>query len=285
MTKEKELLDLMLLNIGYAVHHADWNYKNVNSPFARIYLIKEGKARLHLPTHVQELSPGHLYMIPPFTLHSYECNNHFALYYMHIYENPLSNNRILEDFIFPEELNAEHLDVLLINRLYEINPGRELKEYDPSDYDNSSTLMQNIHLHINNPIYNQLETKGILFQLLSRFLALASDKYKITDNRIQDTLRYIRNNIDRNISIKELSDTCHLSKDHFIRLFKKEIKMTPTQYINRKKIEKSQLMILTKNCSIKDIAYNLSFDNISYFNRLFKKYTGITPLEYRHKLK
>ena len=46
--KEKENTDLILLNIGYAVHRADWNYKNVNSPFARIYLVRQGIAKLHL---------------------------------------------------------------------------------------------------------------------------------------------------------------------------------------------------------------------------------------------
>ena len=72
--KEKENTDLILLNIGYAVHRADWNYKNVNSPFARIYLVKEGVAKLHLQDrdHIQLLTPEHLYLIPPFTLHSYK---------------------------------------------------------------------------------------------------------------------------------------------------------------------------------------------------------------------
>jgi hypothetical protein len=60
--------NLILLNIGFAIHQADCNYKNVNSPFARIYLVKEGRAKLHLADRTQELSPGHLYLIPPFRL-------------------------------------------------------------------------------------------------------------------------------------------------------------------------------------------------------------------------
>lgn len=75
--KDKEIIDLILLNIGYAVHHADWNYKNVNSPFARIYMVIEGKAHLHLRKHTQTLTPGHLYIVPPFTLHSYACDGYF----------------------------------------------------------------------------------------------------------------------------------------------------------------------------------------------------------------
>ena len=50
---EQEYTGFILLNIGYAIHQGDWNYKHVNSPFARIYLVKEGTAKLHLPDKVQ----------------------------------------------------------------------------------------------------------------------------------------------------------------------------------------------------------------------------------------
>lgn len=279
-----ETPDLILLNVGFAVHYADWNYKNVNSPFARIYLVQEGKARLHLPEKTQELTPGHLYLIPPFTQHSYECSNYFSLYYIHIYENQTSNERVLEDFIFPVEVAATLLDVSLVKQLFEINPDRDLKRYDPSDYDNSSTLFRTISSHAQTPVSTIFATKGILYLLCSSFLAEAQHKYQITDNRIRKVLRHIRLNIDNPVSIDELSNMCCLSKDHFIRLFKKELQITPVQYINRKKIEKAQLKIITGDLPVKDIAYSLSFDNISYFNRLFRKYTGISPTQYRNDL-
>ena len=98
------------------------------------------------------------------------------------------------------------------------------------------------------------------------------------------TLRYIRKHIHEPITIDELTDICFLSKDHFIRLFKKEMHITPTQYINRKKIERAQLMLLTSGHPIKDIAYSLSFEDVSYFNRLFKKYTKKTPAKYKSNL-
>lgn len=279
-----ETPDFILLNVGFAVHYADWNYKNVNSPFARIYLVQEGKARLHLPEKTQELTPGHLYLIPPFTQHSYECSNYFSLYYIHIYENQTSNERVLEDFIFPVEVAATLLDASLVKQLFEINPDRDLKRYDPSDYDNSSTLFRTISSHAQTPVSTIFATKGILYLLCSCFLAEAQHKYRITDNRIRKVLRHIRLNIDSPVSIDELSDMCCLSKDHFIRLFKKELQITPVQYINRKKIEKAQLKIITGDLPVKDIAYSLSFDNISYFNRLFRKYTGISPTQYRNDL-
>ena len=119
---EQEYTGFILLNIGYAIHQGDWNYKHVNSPFARIYLVKEGTAKLHLPDKVQVLLPGHLYLIPPFTLHSYECDGHYSLYYIHIYEPPHTVRRVLEDYIFPTEIPASSFDAYLVERLMEINP-------------------------------------------------------------------------------------------------------------------------------------------------------------------
>lgn len=282
--KRKEIPELILLNIGLAVHQGDWNYKNVHSPFARIYLVTDGTAKLHLPDGVQDLTPHHLYLIPPFTYHSYECHHYYKHYYIHIYEDHFAGKRILEDYLLPTQVDATLLEVMLVEKLAQINPGRELKQYDPSSYDNTPSLMQNINLHTQNSIYTVMETKGILFQLLALFFKQATNKYETTDNRILQVLQYIRKNVEKPIGIEELIGMCYLSKDHFIRLFKKEMQTTPVQYINQKKIEKAQLMLITGNQSVKDIAYMLSFENVYYFNRLFKKYTGTTPIEYKKGL-
>lgn len=278
-------MQLILLNIGYAIHNADWNYKNVRSPFARIYLVKEGYARLHLPgNRIQDLRPNHLYMIPPFTMHSCECTNHFTLYYIHIYDNQKSDYSILEDLMYPVEIKAKNIDELLVERLFTINPDSALNHNDPKKYDNTTNLIKAINNQINRATHDLLETNGILFQLLSHFMVYSKDKYDIVDNRILRVVKYIRNNIHKDISIEELKDMCCLSKDHFIRLFKNDLQETPTQYIIQRKIERAQLMLITSDLLIKDIAYELSFENISYFNRLFKKATGLTPSDYRKRV-
>jgi len=278
-------LQLILLNVGYSKHNGDWNWKGISSPFARIYYVHEGNAQIFLPQVTQSLTPGRLYMIPPFTLHSYKCDSFFSHFYIHVYEKPSTVENILEDFNFPLELEASSLDNLLIERLLEINPGRELKQYDPHTYDNPPTLIRNIAEDAQQAEYAALETKGILSQLLSRFFRYATPKNAVNDIRISKALNYIRKHIDQNIKINELAEICHLSDDHFIRLFSKEMNCTPIRYINQKKIEKAQLMLLIGRSSIKDIAYGLSFENISYFNRLFKQITHHTPTQYCQTLR
>ena len=276
---KKENINLILLNIARKVHDADWNWKNVTSPFARIYMVESGSAKVIMPDGVHTIKPGFLYLIPAFVTHSYENDSIFTLYYIHIYDE----QNLFDRLSFPFEVEANESDGILIQRLLAINPGRELKRSDPDTYDNFPTLMQNIARNDQFPFYTVIETKGILLQLFSRFLEKACFKQEIADKRIVKVVRYIRENIDRNIGIDELASICYLTNDHFIRLFKKEMQCTPLQYINRKKIEKAQLMLIIGDKSIKNIAYDLSFDNISYFYRLFGKLTGISPNRYKEK--
>lgn len=56
----------------------------------------------------------------------------------------------------------------------------------------------------------------------------------------------------------------------------------PLKYINQKKIEKAQLILVTDSLTVKEVTYRLAFEDYSYFNRLFKKVTGLTPQQYRY---
>jgi len=283
MNKDELKRDLILLNVGYAYHNADWNWKNVNSPFARIHYVKNGTAKIILEDGAFELKKDHLYLTPSYVRHAYECDGILELYYIHIYEDLGKNLSIFDLIKFPVEIESNPLDIQLIERLIEINPERELQYYDPNSYDNSATLANNIALQQKSPPAFEMETQGIIKQLFSRFLTQAVYRNEDIEKRILKSLHYIHQNIDKPIDINSLAEMCFLTKDHFIRLFKKEMNYTPGKYINKKKIENAQLRILFDNVSIKDVAYGLGFNNISYFNRLFTKITGVNPGKYKKK--
>ena len=285
MTQSIDQLHLLILNVGLAIHNADWNWRNVNSPFTRLYYVTEGAARILLPTGIQELKPDHLYLVPSFTTHSYLCETHFVHYYLHIYEDHQSESSILEDFSFPTEIPAGDLELPLIKRLCGINPTMQLPQSDPTSYDNNPTLIKNIIKNKQRTFCDKVESRGIVYQLMARFLKDAQPKTEINDDRIQKVLSYIRKNIYKTIDIDSLAAISCLSKDHFIRLFKKEINNTPLQYINQKKIEKAQLILITDSMPVKNISYLLAYEDHSYFNRLFKKLTGVTPQQYRDRYK
>lgn len=285
MFKSNEELSLILLNVGYSELNANWNWKNVCSPFARIYYVKEGRAKTKIGNKTYLLEPDNLYLIPPFTLHNNECDCYFSLYYIHFYEKVINKQSIFDMYDFPIGIKASLLDLALTQRLLEINPDRCLHHFDPQLYDNPPIFSQYIANNNKMSLHSSVETQGILYQLMAKFLELIRMKSNNTDIRINKSLLYIHENIDKDISIDQLAGIACITEDHFIRLFKKEMKYTPTKYINLKKMEKAQLSLLTTNLPIRSIAFDLSIDNISYFNRIFKQHTGKTPTQYREEYK
>jgi AraC-like DNA-binding protein len=284
MTGSRIKRDFILLNVGHAVHHADWNWKNIYSPFARIHFVESGSAEIIREDHRYTLKEGHLYLTPPYAKHGYTCTGDLSLYYIHIYEALGKQLSIFDILDFPVEIEGDEIIIPLIKRLVAINPKLELQAYDPKDYDNSPTLMKNIsqYKHIGPAL--EMETEGILKQLIARFLTHASDKNLGLDERILQSIHYIHSNVDKHIKIEELAQTSCLTEDHFIRLFKKQMHNTPRKYINQKKIEQAQLMMLVKDVSVKELAYRLGFENISYFNRLFKNISGENPGKMQRKI-
>jgi AraC-like DNA-binding protein len=270
-------INFELLNAACKEHHADWNWKNVNSPFARLYMVESGTARVIMPDGVHVIQPGYLYLIPSFVTHGYESDGTFVHYYFHIY----SENDFFDLYSFPFEVEAGELDILLVKRLLAINPGMELKRSDPSTYDNTQLLAKRLSEKGSDLTAVNMDTKGILLQLLSRFLNNTRPKNNISESRIIKALQYIHEHIHDKITVVGVAGHCHLNSDYFARVFKKEMRVTPLTYINKRKMEKAQLMLALNRKPIKEIAYELSFHSVKQFNKLFNKMIGMSPKVYR----
>jgi AraC-like DNA-binding protein len=102
---------------------------------------------------------------------------------------------------------------------------------------------------------------------------------------IQPAIEYIRKNFDQKISIEELQKVTNVSAQHLIRLFRKDVNMTPVEYINHVKILHAVEFLRSSSLSVEEISYKLSFTSPSYFGRVFKQFIGRTPSEERHRIK
>jgi AraC-like DNA-binding protein len=273
--------EFILLNVGYAELNADWNWQQIHSPFARMYYVKDGGARTRIGATTYALKPHHLYLIPPFSLHNDECDGHFVLFYIHFFEKTINKESIFDTYNFPVEIEASPLDLSLIEEFIRINPGRALKHNDPRLYDNPPTFSRYMAANNQMPLPVMMETQGILCQLMSRFFGMATLKSGDKDARIKKSLKFIHENTDKELLLSQLAGIACMSEGHFIRVFKKELHCTPVKYINLKKVERAQFLLLTTDMPVRDIALELSIDNISYFNKLFKQHTGKTPGAYR----
>ncbi len=272
--------DLLMLNVGHATHNADWNFKDIVSPFTRIYYVTEGVASVTIEGVEHQLTPGNMYIIPAFTRHSDSCNGIFRHFYVHVYEDGTSESDI-DKYIFPFRIEGRELDRRLFEALCESNSSMALKAPDPRIYDNKHSLIDCVRLNRQRPAYDRMESAGIIYQLLARFMRDATPKYQATDVRVRDAIASIRKRSAELIRVDELARDAHMSPDHFIRLFKKELGCTPTQFIIGRKMTQAMLMLASEPMLTKEVAYSLGYDNLSYFTRLFRTHTGMTPKQYR----
>ena len=93
-------------------------------------------------------------------------------------------------------------------------------------------------------------------------------------------LNYIDNNLYKKISIDELSNAFHYNKDYIMRLFKREIGYTITNYINRKRIYNSLQAFIYSDLSILNISINYGFYSQEYYCEIFHRVIGVSPTTY-----
>ncbi|WP_422656886.1 helix-turn-helix domain-containing protein [Paenibacillus sp. EC2-1] len=88
-------------------------------------------------------------------------------------------------------------------------------------------------------------------------------------------------NVHRNVSLQEMSQFVHLSPNYLCRLFKRETGMPPQQFFLQMKMEEAMKQMLYTDLPIYLVADHLGFENATYFTRLFRAKTGVSPSEYR----
>ena len=83
------------------------------------------------------------------------------------------------------------------------------------------------------------------------------------------------------ISLDHLAEICHLSPNYLSSLFKKEVGISISEFIQQLRIDEAKKLLDLTNYSISEIGTFLNFNDQSYFIKTFKKHTGLTPKQYR----
>ncbi len=165
--------------------------------------------------------------------------------------------------------------------------GRSIKKIIPEN--TISKFVENLDFYFENPsLVNddllELKIKELILLLVQTknaqsILQLLENLFTPKVANIKDV---VHTHLFSNLSVEDLAKLCNLSLSSFKRDFKKVFNDTPSNFINNERIEKAKELLKATQLSISEVAYETGHADPSYFARLFKNKTGLSPSDFRN---
>lgn len=232
----------------------------------QLIYISKGKGKYYMsPDEYIAITAGDMIIIPPYTWHSYlpDKKTGWQEYWIGM-RGPNIDVRFNNGFFSADQL------------IYKVG----LRE------DIIQLYKQAIELALSEHSTYQQAIAGIGNLILG--LAIYSDRNRHFANDIMlkhiDQARVImRENFLTGISPMEVAKQVNMGYSWFRKLFKEYTNVSPAQFMLELRMQKARNMLLNSSLSVKEISYNVGYEDATYFTALFKKYIGLTPMAYRRK--
>lgn len=229
-----------------------------------LILCTNGKGVVKYNNKTFYLSKSHLIIIPPNTPHIYysDNNNPWDIFWIHF--NGIYTNYYFKNYNFDNKIQCNLDSFRLITTLFlEIIDSLEMG------------LTEN----------NLVLSSQILSHLISLIFLKNNSNIINTNNKslyIDSAIAFMKKNINKPLSLDDIANSIGLSRSHATLIFKSETGYSPVTFFTHLKIQHSCTLLKYSNTSIKEISYNLGYEDQYYFSRVFKKIIGVSPLQYRN---
>ena len=270
----------------FSIHHTYVGGDNTNAlylhchPEAEFFFLEKGTVSFCVENEVYELFSGDAVFIPPFLTHNADkapgdpCRYSalvFSLGWLsgyaggerNLYVSTLSENRT-ESVMILRHGAPEHKEIL--DRLSHFTGYSEqpIEKYEMRLIGEILINVQEIYNTVCERINRQIKTDA-------------------SKEGIQKGVDYLLKNFDRHVTLSELSELSGYSESHFCHRFRALTGYAPFTFLNRIRVIKASERLIVSEDKITKIAADCGFDNISYFNRVFREQMGMPPRDYRTK--
>lgn len=253
-------LMIRLLRTENAVIDRWWRYRDVRSSYWRIYVSNRDGAGVAVDGKMHPARPRQILFIPTGVCFTCKCSRPVELLSIHFDVLGISPAAMRRFFSAPISLPTSDL--------FEALRANCRLDDDPTLLCNVKALVYLAMGRLVQPILR--DTDGDLSMLQD-------------SGRVTPAVRYIEEHLAGDLDTRHLADLCHLSRDHFIRVFRQHVGATPAQYVITRRVAVAMQRLLFTADSIERIADSTGFPDRFYFSRVFAKRTGQSPAAYRRQ--
>ncbi|MCH5138339.1 helix-turn-helix transcriptional regulator [Clostridiaceae bacterium UIB06] len=266
----------LYFHIHYCNHretHDSWKYKSKTTRKLKhheLFFVTGGNGYITTENRGYSLKQGMLFYLKPDTQHSIESDLGDPLNFLSVHFSFVHVNYYDDKWDLTTENNALELPVM-----------QQFKSYYRVFYI-FKKLVETWSVKL--PAYEFLcktMLQKLLFEIYDN-LKRQNTNYSTT-LKVEKIIKYLHENINKSITLTELSELVSLSPSYLSRTFKDTTGYSVIEFFNRMKIHKAEALIVIGDKKIKEISDSLGFKDEFYFSRLFKKIKGISPKEFYNK--
>lgn len=262
----------------YREHVVPWHWHNA----IELFYMESGELKYHTPNGNVVFSAGSAGMVNSNILHMTEFEQHREknIQLLHIFDSKLlagnHGSIIYKKYIMPIVTSSQI-------EMISLNPN-EPEQAAIIDFIRKAFLLSEDELGYEVYIREALSQIWVhLFKMCIPLLQSKPQSADIASDKVKLMMVYIHEHYSEKISIPELAETAFLSERECYRTFQNHLHMTPVEYMKSYRIQAARQMLADTQMPITEIGYACGLGNASYFGKIFREFTGHTPLQYRRK--
>jgi AraC-like DNA-binding protein len=278
LLKEDESFSIGIFqdNLGKSTWHYHNNYE--------ISFITEGSGKRIVADSIEEFQPGDLVFIGSSIPHVWIADKE---------QKPLSD-RTLEMVFLQFSSDIFFPQLLALPEFMHVKKALEMSERGIQVVGQTLNEVSEIMLQL--PYLTGFDRINYFFRLMDIIgksdsnISLASEEFmrkqfKPANRRIRLIHEYLMNHYREEVDLQQLAVLVSMAEGSLCRFFKMNVGISVFEYLNRIKVEFACKLLMDPEMGIVDVCLDSGFNNLSHFNKQFRKNTGVTPSEYRKRFK
>ncbi|RED50336.1 AraC family transcriptional regulator [Seonamhaeicola aphaedonensis] len=255
-------------DLGYyprAHHHYRMRKKGANQ-YIFIYCTK-GKGEIYINNEKTEINPNQFFIIPKKVKHEYKAfnNDPWSIYWFH-FNGPLADE------------------------LYKRYESTQIKNYKniPFSLERINSFEKIFNLFNSTYLENHIEYANLLSLNFISYFVYHDFEYSIKSNSddtiVNSIIKHLLDNLEKKFTLDEIASKFNYSKSYLHTKFKAKTGYPLLVFFNLKKVQKACELLNYTDLSIKEISFEVGFEDPLYFSRIFKNFMGKSPRNYKQSL-